>query len=66
MKQGQKIHFSTRANIIKLLRETDMTATDIAKRCSVCAATVNAINKKFQIRIHHAGSRSWSVTSYGG
>ena len=63
--RSQGKHFSDNElqRIVMLLRETEMTLTDIAGRMGCSRNAVAVINRKFEIRLYDGKRTRWDVKS---
>ena len=59
--QGKYFSVEELDRIVGLLRETDMSLTEIACRMRCSRSAVAAINRKLQIRIYAGRRNQWSV-----
>jgi hypothetical protein len=63
MRQGQVCPEITVVKIIRLLRETELSLTDIAKRMKCSRSLVASINRRSSIRSYSGRRRHWSLVA---
>jgi len=61
MRQGQVLHEAEILKIVRLLRCTDLTLTDIATRMLCSRSYVAGINRRYQVRIYSGHRTTWEV-----
>ena len=59
--QGKYFSNDELNRIVRLLRETDMTLTEIAGRMSCSRNAVAVINRKFEVRVYGGKRRRWCL-----
>ena len=59
--QGKHFSDDELQRIVMLLRETDMTLTDIAGRMGCSRNAVAVINRKFEVRLYDGKRTRWDV-----
>ena len=61
--QGRYFSDDELQRIVMLLRETDMTLTDIAGRMGCSRNAVAVINRKFEVRLYGGKRTRWDLKS---
>ena len=61
MRQGQVLHEGDILKIVRLLRSTDLTLTEIATRMLCSRSYVAAINRRYGVRIYSGHRTTWEV-----
>jgi len=60
--QGRYFRREELERIVSLLRETDMTLTEIATRMRCSRSAIAAINRKFQVRDYEGRRSRWVLS----
>jgi hypothetical protein len=61
MRQGQVLHEAEILKIVRLLRSTELTLTEIATRMLCSRSYVAGINRRYRVRIYAGHRNTWEV-----